>query len=153
MKANLPTLALCFAIVVLWGLWGFFGKMALSRAMPATSVFLAEVATGAMVGALALALFARGGAVLPWQAPINLWGVLSGLVMAVGLLLFYVVLDMGKAVVIVPLTATYPLVTVALSLIVLGERPTPLQWTGLVFVVAGGALLLTGPVSSANEAS
>jgi transporter family protein len=152
MKAILPTLALSFGIIVLWGLWGFFGKLALMRAMPATSVFLAEVATGAVVGVFALVVFARSGAALPWQASVNLWGVLSGLVMAIGLLLFYVVLDMGKVVVIVPLTATYPLVTVALSLLFLGERPTPTQWIGLVFVVAGGALLLSGPILSAAEA-
>lgn len=153
MKAILPTLALSFGIIVLWGLWGFFGKLALMRAMPAASVFLAEVATGAVVGVLALIVFARSGAPLPWQAPVNLWGVLSGLVMAVGLLLFYVVLDMGKVAVIVPLTATYPLVTVALSLLFLGERPTPIQWIGLVLVVAGGALLLSGPILSAKEAT
>jgi transporter family protein len=153
MTAILPTLALSLGIIVLWGLWGFFGKMALIRAMPATSVFLAEIATGAVVGTIALIAFARSGAPLPWQAPINLWGILSGLVMAVGLLLFYVVLDRGNAVVIVPLTATYPLVTVALSLLFLGERPTPTQWIGLVLVVAGGALLLTGPVLSAERAA
>ncbi|MFO0996477.1 MAG: EamA family transporter [Alphaproteobacteria bacterium] len=152
MKSVLPTLVLCLGIIVLWGLWGFFGKLALSRAMPATSVFLAEIATGAIVGVLALALFARNGAILPWQAPVNFWGILSGLVMAIGLLLFYVVLDIGQAVVIVPLTATYPLVTVALSLLFMGERPTTTQWIGLVLVVAGGSLLLTGPVLSTDGA-
>ena len=152
MRDILPTITLSVGIIILWGLWGFFGKLALTRAMPATSVFLAEVATGAVVGVLALIVFAQNGAPMPWQAPVNLWGVLSGLVMAVGLLLFYVVLNDGKAVVIVPLTATYPLVTVALSLLFLGERPTPTQWIGLILVVAGGTLLLTGPVLSAGEA-
>ncbi len=73
--------------------------------------------------------------------------------MGVGLLLFYVALDYGKAVVIVPLTATYPLVTVLLSYLFLGERPSPLQWCGLALVVVGAALLLSGPILTAEDSN
>lgn len=151
MRPALAVFVLSAAIVVTWGLWSFFGKLALNRQMPATSVFLAEVAIGAAVGCVMLAIFLGDGQMMPWRAPANIYGLLSGIGMGVGLLLFYVALDYGKAVVIVPLTATYPLVTVLLSYLFLGERPSPMQWCGLALVVVGSTLLLSGPILTAAD--
>lgn len=150
MRPAFTVLILAAAIVVLWGLWGFFGKLALNRAMPPSSVFLAEVAVGGAIGCAALAVMLAGGHAMPWRAPANIFGLLSGVGMAVGLLLFYLALDTGKAVAVVPLTASYPLVTVLLSYWLLGERPSALQWLGLALVVAGTMLLLSGPLVSAE---
>jgi hypothetical protein len=33
--------------IVMWGLWGFFGKLALQKGMAPTTIFLAEVITSA----------------------------------------------------------------------------------------------------------
>ncbi len=153
MRPALAVFSLSAAIIVMWGLWGFFGKLALNRQMPATSVFLAEVAVGAAVGCVILIVLLGNGHTMPWRAPANIYGLLSGVGMGVGLLLFYVALDYGEAVVIVPLTATYPLVTVLLSCLFLGERPSLLQWLGLALVIAGAALLLSGPILTAEDSS
>jgi len=153
MRPAIAVSLLSAAIIVTWGLWSFFGKLALNRQMPATSVFLAEVAVGAAVGCVMLAIFSYNDRMIPWRAPANIYGLLSGVGMGIGLLLFYVALDYGKAVVIVPLTATYPLVTVLLSHLFLGERPTTLQWCGLGLVVVGAALLLSGPILTAEDSS
>ena len=153
MRPASAVFSLSAAIIVTWGLWGFFGKIALIRQMPATSVFLAEVAVGAAVGCVILAVFLGNGQMMPWRAPANIYGLLSGVGMGVGLLLFYVALDYGKAVVIVPLTAIYPLVTVLLSYLFLGERPSPLQWCGLALVVVGAALLLSAPILTSEDSN
>jgi drug/metabolite transporter (DMT)-like permease len=40
-----------------------------------------------------------------------------------------------------PISATYPLVTIALAYSRLGERPQPLQWFGIALAIAGVALV------------
>ncbi len=135
--------------ILLWGLWGFLGKLAMNRAMPASSVFLAGGVVGAVAVAALLLHFHRSGGIMPWDAPFNIWGFLAGASLAIGSLFFYLALASGQAVVVVPATATYPVVTVLLSMIVLGERPTLAQWLGLALVVAGGLLLLSGPAGGA----
>jgi len=47
----------------------------------------------------------------------------------------------AKASVAVPLTSTYPLVTLLLAIIFLAERLTPLQWAGIALALIGGVLM------------
>ncbi|MEQ9349589.1 MAG: EamA family transporter, partial [Alphaproteobacteria bacterium] len=119
----------------------------------------AEVAVGALLALALTAWFLVGGhlgagsfgpGAAPWRASFNVWGVLSGLGLALGLLLFYLALELGKAAVIVPLTALYPVVAVLLSVLFLGERLTWVQWSGLVLALAGILLLVSGPVEGAT---
>jgi uncharacterized membrane protein len=137
-------LLLALGAVLLWGLWGFFGKLALNRGMPASSVFLAEVLMGFALGAALLALVIARGAPLPWQAPLNLYGFLSGAALALGLLLFYLALAQGPASLLVPLTAAYPIIAVLLAYALLDEHPSLPQWLGVILVALGTALLLSG---------
>jgi uncharacterized membrane protein len=51
----------------------------------------------------------------------------------------------AKASVAIPLTALYPLCTVALATAFLNERPTVLQWIGIALAVAAGAMLSYEP--------
>jgi len=59
-------------------------------------------------------------------------------------------LQKGQVSVVVPLTATYPIVSVLLSYAVLNEKPSLSQWIGIILVVAGGSLLLSGPAKDAK---
>lgn len=129
----------------MWGLWGFFGKLALEKRMPPTTVFLAETVVSALIAIFLLfAVVQRQDGQLLFST-INVYGILSGVALAVGLLFYYFALEDAKVTVIVPLTATYPVVAVLLAFVLLRERPRPLQWVGVVLVVAGVALLLSGP--------
>ena len=47
----------------------------------------------------------------------------------------------GKASVVVPLTSTYPLVTLLLATAFLAERLTTRQWLGIALAVAAGVLM------------
>jgi transporter family protein len=147
------SMALLFPLltVLSWGLWGFLGKLAMDRAMPPSSVFLAGGIVGAVAVSALLLQVHRTGGIMPWDAPFNLWGVLAGACLAIGSLFFYLALAAGQAVVVVPATATYPVVTVLLSMAVLGERPTLLQWLGIALVVLGGLLLLSVPTGAPAE--
>lgn len=125
--------------ILMWGLWGFFGKMAVERNMPPVSVFLAEV----LVSFIVAAFFVRRE-FLPPLAYWSVFGVFSGAGLAIGLVFYYLSLQHAQANVIVPLTSLYPAVTVALSYIFLNERLTSVQWIGLFMLLAGAYLLLSG---------
>lgn len=124
--------------ILMWGLWGFFGKMALERNMPPVSVFLAEV----LISLFVAALFVRR-ALIPPQAKWSMFGLFSGAGLAIGLVFYYLALEHAQANMIVPLTSLYPAVTVVLSYIFLHERLSPLQWVGLVLLLVGAYLLLS----------
>jgi drug/metabolite transporter (DMT)-like permease len=57
----------------------------------------------------------------------------------------------AKASVAIPLTALYPLCTVALATAFLKERPTALQWLGIALAVAGGAMLSYEPAPATSS--
>ena len=127
------------------GRTGFFGKLALEKRMPPTSVFLAETVVSALIAIFLLFAIVQRPDGQPIYSTINVYGILSGVALAVGLLFYYFALEGARVTVIVPLTATYPVVAVFLAFVLLRERPQPLQWVGVVLVVAGVALLLSGP--------
>lgn len=149
-EMNSGTRPLLFGLstIVMWGLWGFFGKLALERKMAPTTIFGAETLISALI-AIPVFLFVlyRQNA-QPIQPVLNIYGLLSGTVLAVGLLCYYLALQDARVSVIIPLTASYPVVSVFLSYAFLGERPTLAQWIGVILVITGVALLFSGPYGS-----
>ena len=136
--------------IVTWGLWGLFGKMALERKMEPITVFLAEILISFVV-AIPIAAVQYGGELKsPGQIQWNYYGLLSGVALAVGLIFYYLALQRSPASIVVPLTASYPLVSVVLSGIFLGERLRGPQILGAVLVVVGIVLLLMGPGTTVN---
>jgi transporter family protein len=131
----------------MWGLWGFFGKLALQKGMAPTTMFLAEVITSAACTVPLVVVLFRNHSLSPFHTSWNVFGVLSGAGLALGLLCYYVALEKTQASLLVPLTAMYPVVSVLLSYAVLHERLSLLQWVGVVLVV-GGAILLLSPATT-----
>ena len=131
--------------ILLWGCWGFFGKLALDKHMAPTSVFLAEVCTSAVCAVPVLVLLWRQHEVASLTPSWNVFGVASGAGLALGLFCYYFALETSHASILVPLTAIYPAVSVVLSYAFLHERPQVFQWVGILFVIVGAILLLTGP--------
>jgi transporter family protein len=129
--------------ILMWGLWGFFGKLALERGMSPLAVFLAEIIVSALMAVPLVLLLRRGQAGAQGYAPWNVFGLLSGAGLALGLLFYYFALERAEASVIVPLTSVYPVVSVLLGYVVLGERLRPAQWAGVALVVLGVVLLLS----------
>ncbi|MHB9073839.1 MAG: EamA family transporter [Desulfobaccales bacterium] len=121
----------------LWGVWGFLGKVA-SQYLPSPMVYLLTISGHLVVVAY---LLMEGLGPVSWQP----WGVGaavgSGIAMAVALLFFLKALARGPALVVVPLTALYPAVTVALSWIFLREALTLRHLIGLALALAAVWLL------------
>lgn len=133
----------------LWGLWGFFGKLALERKMAPTTIFLIEavITTALSVPTFLLLLYWHRSQ--PLALAFNLYGLLSGAALAVGVLFYYFALAEGRVSIIVPLTATYPVVAALLGVIILGERPSLAQWIGIILIIVGAVMLLSSPIKSA----
>src|SRR5215813_1130210 len=130
--------------IVLWGINGLFMKLGTNR-----------------VSARAMVIWVTAGFVvlLPWMWKLTtlaglsknviLVGLIAGAVNGLGNWAVFACLEKGaKASVAIPLTALYPLCTVALATIFLKERPTTLQWLGIALAVAGGAMLSYEPAPS-----
>lgn len=129
--------------IIMWGLWGFFGKMALEREMAPTTLFLAEVFMSAVFSIPAVFLILRKSDIYPLHVSWNVFGLISGAGLALGLLFYYIALEKGEVSVVVPLTAIYPIVSVILGYAILKERPSLFQWIGIFLVVVGTMLLLS----------
>jgi len=123
--------------ILLWGINGLFMKLGTNR-----------------ISARSMVIWVTAGFVvlLPWMWKVTslaglstkvfLIGLIAGAVNGLGNWAVFACLEKGaKASVAIPLTALYPLCTVALAMAFLRERPTSLQWIGIALAVAGGAML------------
>lgn len=147
MKADHRLLLFSVSTILMWGFWGFFGKLALDRKMSPITIFLAEILISAIFAVPVLLIFLRNQQTNAYPLSWNIFGLASGAGLALGLLFYYLALNKGQVSVVVPLTATYPVVSVLLGYAILGERPSVSQWIGVVMVIVGVMLLLSGPVS------
>jgi drug/metabolite transporter (DMT)-like permease len=81
---------------------------------------------------------ADGSGWQPWA-----WGALAGCVNAVSTLSLYRSFEIGKMSVVAPLSASYPALTVTLSLLS-GEKLTLVRAAGILFIMLGVALVAGG---------
>jgi transporter family protein len=123
---------------VAWAFWGLFSKLSANRDVsPGTFAFLSSCASFTLI---TLAYVWQRGP-LP-KAPLGLlFALLSGVCGAIGMLLFAQAIKLGNAAIIVTLTATYPALTVLLSLVLLQERVSLLHALGVLLVTLGVILV------------
>ena len=139
-----------FAVITLtaWGIVGLLQKLSTNYISAESSLIWL------VVGFLLLEpLFYPGRAVLHYS-PLNLtWALLSGILNALGAwALFAAMKSGGKASIICPLTALYPLVVVLLVPFILRESITLLQAAGVLCALIAVALLSTEPQQEAPPA-
>ena len=136
MRWQLPaTIAL-----LIWGLWAFLPKLALQAFEP-RSVLVWESLGSALVG---LGVLVSVGFRVQATPVGVLAAVITGACGLGGALFFLMALDRGKASVVVPFTSLYPLITLVLSVLFLGERPSPTNLLGVLFAMVAVVLLSIG---------
>jgi bacterial/archaeal transporter family protein len=119
--------------------------------MSPTLMFLAETVTSALLAIPLFLIFVTRSKDEPVLSFVNAFGVLSGAALAIGLLFYYLALERGQVSIVVPLTATYPIVSVLLGVAILGERPSLSQMFGIVLTIVGIVLLLYAPARIATK--
>jgi drug/metabolite transporter (DMT)-like permease len=124
------------AAVAIWGLVGTLIRYAyrLPGAHEANMALFLGVGGLATLGAYGLAS-GRRGAGGEWARS---FGPMA--TMAIGSLLAAVAYKKGPASIVTPLSGAYPVVTLGLAWAILQERPTALQWAGIVSVLVGMVL-------------
>jgi uncharacterized membrane protein len=135
--------------IELWGVNGLFMKLGTNRVSARSMVIWVTA------GFVALLPFLWTTTTLSdLSTKMIIVGLIAGTVNGLGNWAVFACLEKGaKASVAIPLTALYPLCTVALATAFLKERPTALQWIGIALAVAGGAMLSyePAPVTATKE--
>jgi transporter family protein len=131
--------ALAGIAIIAWGAVGYLQKISASLLHPSALLFW--VVIGLLLGSVTLLAW------LPTTRPtltgtVIALGIVAGLANAVGSWCLFRALDRGApASLAVPLTALYPLVTIALALLFLHEVMSGRQVAGALLAILGGALL------------
>ncbi len=137
----MPLSVLLVFTVLLWGSTPLLEKLALRGAAPLNVLWI-RTAFITVCGLAAATATGQIGQVARMEGRTLLFTLLSGLTGGVlGLTAYFHALQKGHASLVVPLTATYPLVTVVLSILLLGEPVTPVKIAGVILIVAGVMLV------------
>ncbi|UCD54653.1 MAG: EamA family transporter [Candidatus Omnitrophota bacterium] len=121
----------------LWGTTPVLEKIGLGSTDPLTGVAIRSIA---VTVALVIYLVLAGKARQVFQVDFKTWvifsvtGLMAGLL---GMLTYFIALKRGATSQIVPIAATYPLVTAILSVLILGEHVTFLRLIGTILIIAG----------------
>jgi uncharacterized membrane protein len=121
-----------FATTVLWGVWGAFTGLSAERGFPETLVYCVWSVT--MIPPALYAL-ARAGWRLDRDPRSVVHGLIIGLLGAGGQMVLFYALTMGPAYLIFPLISLSPVVTIALSYPLLGERTNMLGAAGILLAL------------------
>jgi uncharacterized membrane protein len=135
--------------IVLWGVNGLFMKLGTNRISARSMVIWVTAGFVVLLPFMWMTTTLSG-----LSAAIIFVGLIAGAVNGLGNWAVFACLEKGaKASVAIPLTALYPLCTVALATAFLKERPTALQWLGIALAVAAGAMLSyePAPVTAPEE--
>ena len=126
-----------FIVIILWGMWGFFSKIA-SNYTASSNIYLFGT-----IGALLVWLFAIFFLGFKFEIkPIGvLFSILAGALGGSGIIFFYYAMKGGKASVVVAITALYPLVTLLLSYLILREQLTLKQIIGIFLAIIAVILM------------
>ena len=128
---------LIFFTVIFWGIAPIIDKAALKNSTP----FIGMVVRGIFIGITMSLIFLFSGRmkdIISTDKRSLLYFCISGLLAgALGVLTFYKALELDSTSKVVPLAATYPLVTAILGVTLLGESITIYKLVGIVFIVIG----------------
>lgn len=127
------------AVILLWGVWGFLGKIA-------TGKLGMQVMLWSLIAQVAIILTylsqTKELSTLQLTPSSVVWGLAVGASAALSSILFYTLMQRNPASLVVTLTALYPAVTVLLSVLFLKEQLTPSQIWGIVLALIAGVLLV-----------
>ena len=136
-----PPIWLWYAILGIfwWGLWGFLSKIGSVTANPMQMQILFTL--GMLPVAIGMLLYTRGE--LDHDRTGISYGLLCGIATGLGTLGYFAALRTQDASVVTPLTGVFPILTVGLAFVVLGERLNKVQMGGMLLAIIAIVILST----------
>ncbi len=123
--------------IVFWGLWGFAIKIA-SRHMEWYQLYVLSNAVSFVVSAGIVMVERQSFLSL---GKLSLYGIVAGFLGTLGYIFFILATRSGKVAIVVPLTATYPVITFILGVLLLREQVHLHHIAGMVLAIVGAILL------------
>ncbi len=123
--------------IVFWGLWGFAIKIA-SRHMEWYQLYVLSNAVSFVVSAGIVVMERQSFLSL---GKLSLYGIVAGFLGTLGYIFFILATRSGKVAIVVPLTATYPVITFILGVLILREQVHIHHVVGMLLAIAGAILL------------
>jgi drug/metabolite transporter (DMT)-like permease len=122
-----------------WGLGDLWAAIAGRRLGSGRTLVVAQIAV-AILASLLVVLARPDLSALPTVVP---WLVPTAFLGAGAYATLYRALELGPVAVVSPVLATYAVVPVLLSVVLLGEALGPIEWTGAAITIAGAVLTST----------
>lgn len=132
-----PWLFYSLMTLLCWGLWGVFSKLASNYSRPRQTLLFQAV--GVVAFAL-LVLFIEQFQIQKTAAGFG-WSFAAGFVNFVGFLAFFAAIQKGKVSTVISLSSLYPVITIALSVLLLHEKITRREGLGIAFAITACWLL------------
>lgn len=146
MESN-PWFLYAVVTTLFWGVWGAFIERPERNGFPATLGYAVWALTMVPCASVALAVIGW----VPEHDPRSLvLGAAAGLLGAAGQLVLFDALRRGPAYLVFPVISLSPVVSVLLSVILLGETASPRSWTGIVLALLAMPLLSYQPPTDAT---
>jgi uncharacterized membrane protein len=121
-----------FATMILWGVWGAFTGLSAERGFPETLVYCVWSVTMILPAFYALAR-------VDWRLDRDLrsvaYGMIIGLLGAGGQMVLFYAVTTGPAYLIFPVISLSPIVTIAMSYLLLGERTNIVGAAGILIAL------------------
>jgi len=129
---------LALGVIVFWGLWGFFSKLAVQKIGLQMAIFSYIMSLVIMIPYLLLT-----NQLLPFKTDTGgiIYAVLAGTSVGIASVFIYTLLGIRPVGITIAITALYPIVTIILSMIFLKETLTLQQTAGLILAMAALVLL------------
>ena len=118
--------------LICWGIWGVLAKLA-SRYMEWSQVFVIS-SIASLIATVAVFVFFKPQ--IDVSSPGFNYSLLAGAAGSLAVVAFFAALGTGKASIVVPLTALYPVITIILSYLILSERISPTRGVGILLALA-----------------
>lgn len=132
-----PWLIYSLLTLICWGLWGFFSKLASSFSPPRQTLLFQTV--GIVAFGIMVLFFERFQ--IQRSAGGFWWSAAAGFVNFVGFLTFFAAVQKGKLSTVITISSLYPVIAIALSVLLLHEKITRREGLGIACALAAGWLL------------
>lgn len=142
-KTSKKWLTWSLVTIVLWGTWGLVSKVASAGMDAYLNQLLYTAGLAPLLVFVAWTVHRRGALEKRDGRRAGVfWAFLTGILGGVGNIFFFEAMVVGgKASVVAPVTALFPMITVLLALVVLHERLGRTQWIGLALAFVAIYLL------------